>query len=264
MEKIQTIEQELEATKLAYLMTAQISQFKSGYLAKTAHELRSPLSSLMGLHQLILGDLCEDTQEEKEFLQQGFEAAKKLVAIIDIIVTISKIDYGKIELTIETVCLNDILEEVSELTEFQAINYNYKIELKQPETKIFIQADKARLTQVLTTLVDTALNLIEDGKIIITSQLNEREDSATLLIDIPCSFRQWEKEQEDLQTSDLTLASLKKWNENLQLSPRMTLILCQTLSAKMGGDLTLLDISPQSKPETLTRLQYLIPLVRLS
>ena len=160
--------------------------------------------------------------------------------------------------------MNDILEEVSELTEFQAINYNYKIELKQPETKIFIQADKARLTQVLTTLVDTALNLIEDGKIIITSQLNEREDSATLLIDIPCSFRQWEKEQEDLQTSDLTLASLKKWNENLQLSPRMTLILCQTLSAKMGGDLTLLDISPQSKPETLTRLQYLIPLVRLS
>ena len=62
MEKIQTIEQELEATKLAYLMTAQISQFKSGYLAKTAHELRSPLSSLMGLHQLILVDLCEDTQ----------------------------------------------------------------------------------------------------------------------------------------------------------------------------------------------------------
>ncbi|MGK7879968.1 MAG: sensor histidine kinase [Crocosphaera sp.] len=264
MERIKTLENELEATQLAYLMTAQISQFKSGFLAKTAHELRSPLSSLMGLHQLILGDLCEDTQEEKEFLQQGFEAAKKLVEIIDRIVTISKIDYGKIDLNIETVCLNNILEQVYELTEFQAINYNYKIELKQPETKIFIRADEARLIQALTTLVDTGINLIEKRKIIITNQLNEREDTAIVLIDIPSSFRQWEKQQEDLQTSDLTLASVKNWNDNLELSPSMNLILCQTLLAKMGGDLNLLDISPQSEPETLTRLQFLMPLVRLS
>ncbi len=264
MERIKTLENELEATQLAYLMTAQISQFKSGFLAKTAHELRSPLSSLMGLHQLILGDLCEDPQEEKEFLQQGFEAAKKLVKIIDRIVTISKIDYGKIDLNIETVCLNNILEQVYELTEFQAINYNYKIELKQPETKIFIRADEARLIQALTTLVDTGINLIEKRKIIITNQLNEREDTAIVLIDIPSSFRQWEKQQEDLQTSDLTLASVKNWNDNLELSPSMNLILCQTLLAKMGGDLNLLDISPQSEPETLTRLQFLMPLVRLS
>ncbi|CCQ60986.1 hypothetical protein CWATWH0401_1267 [Crocosphaera watsonii WH 0401] len=38
--------------------------------------------------------------------------------------------------------MNDILEEVSELTEFQAINYNYKIELKQPETKILFKQTK--------------------------------------------------------------------------------------------------------------------------
>ncbi|MDJ0581886.1 HAMP domain-containing sensor histidine kinase [Crocosphaera sp.] len=264
MERIKTLENQLEATQLAYLMTAQISQFKSGFLAKTAHELRSPLSSLMGLHQLILEDLCEDPQEEKEFLQQGFEAAKKLVAIIDRIVTISKIDYGKIDLNIETVCLNNILEEVYNLTEFQAINYNYKIELKQIETKIFIQADQARLIQALTTLVDTGINLIEERKIIITSQLNEREDAAIVFIDIPSSFRQWEKQQEDLQTSDSTLASVKNWNNNLQLSPSMNLILCQTLLGKMGGDLNLLDISPQGEPETLTRLQFLMPLVRLS
>ena len=189
MEKIKTLDTELEATQLADLMTAQISQLKSGFLAKTAHELRSPLSSLRGLHQLILGDWCEDTQEEKEFFQQGFEAAIKLVKIIERIVTISKIDYGQIALNIETVCLNNILEEVYELTEFQAINYNYKIELKQPKTKIFIQADQARWIQALTTVVDTGINLIEERKIIITNQLNEREDTAMVLIDIPSSFR---------------------------------------------------------------------------
>ncbi|MDJ0729448.1 MAG: HAMP domain-containing sensor histidine kinase [Crocosphaera sp.] len=264
MEEIETLQKELKATQLAYEMTAQISQFKSSYLAKTAHELRSPLSSLMGLHQLILGDLCEDPQEEKEFLQQGFEAAKKLVEIIDRIVTISKIDYGTISLNVEPVCLNNIVKEVYELTEFQAKNYSYKIDVKQSETDIFIQADKARLIHALTTLVDLALSLMEKGTITLTSQLNERENIAKLLIDVPCSLQQWQKQQEDLQTSDLTLASLKKWNNNLQLSPGMSFVLCQTLLAKMGGNLTILDISPDHESETLTRLQCLMPLIPLS
>ncbi len=264
MEEIETLQKELEATQLAYLMTTQISQFKSGYLAKTAHELRSPLSSLIGLQQLILGDLCEDTEEEKEFLQQGFEAAKKLVEIIDRIVTISKIDYGKISLNIETVCLNDILDEVYKLNEFQAINYNYKIDLKQPETDIFIQADKARLIQALTALIDTSLNLMEKGTIIITNHLNKRENMAKIMIDIPCSLQEWDKQQEGLEMSDLTLTSLKKWNNKLQLSPGMTLTLCQTLVEKMGGTLTRLDSSPQHEPENLTRLHCLLPLIQLS
>ncbi len=264
MEEIKTLQKELEATKLAYEMTTQFSHFKSSFLAKTAHELRSPLSSLMGLHQLILGDLCENPEEEKEFLQQGFESAKKLVEIIDRIITVSKIDYGSISLNIERISLNNIIEEVYELTEFQTKNYSYKIDIKQPDIDIFIQADKARLVQGLTALVDTALTVMEKGTIIITSQLNERENVAKLFIDIPCFFYKWKKQQEDLQTAGLTLTSLKEWNNNLQLSPAMTLILCQTLLEKMGGNLTILDISPENEPETFTRLQCLMPLNQVS
>ncbi|MEL4897753.1 sensor histidine kinase [Crocosphaera sp. Alani8] len=263
MQEIETLEEKLEATRLAYFMTAQISQFKSGYLAKTAHELRSPISSLMSLHQLILEDLCEDPQEEKEFLQQGFEAAKKLVEIIDRIVSVSKIDYGMISLNLQTVCLNDIFDEVYELTELQATNYSYQIDFQQPETKIFIQADKTRFVQALTTLIDTSLNLIEKNKIVIFTRLDEKKKMARLLINIPCSLQQWTKAQEDLVTSDLTLASLQEWNDNLQLSPLMTFTLCQTLLTKMGGDLIISDISPEEQPDSVTQLQCLIPLIFL-
>ncbi|EAZ92012.1 sensor histidine kinase [Crocosphaera chwakensis] len=264
MKEIETLQKELEVTQLAYEMTAQISQFKSSYLVKTAHELRSPLSSLMGLHQLILEDLCENPEEEKEFLQQGFESAKKLVKIIDRIVTISKIDYGSISLNIERTSLDKVIEKVCELIEFQVKNYSYKIDVKKPEIDIFIQADKEHLIQGLTTLLDTALTLMEKGTITITSQLNERENIAKLFIDIPCCFQNWQKQQEDLQTAGLTLTALKEWNNNLKLSPDMTLILCQTLLKKMGGSLTILDISPENEPETFTRLQCLMPLIRQS
>ncbi|GBF84663.1 histidine kinase dimerization/phospho-acceptor domain-containing protein [Aphanothece sacrum] len=70
-DEIEALKQELEQTKLAYQMAVQLSQFKSGFLAKTSHELRSPLSTLMGLHQLILSDLCENHEEEREFIEQA-------------------------------------------------------------------------------------------------------------------------------------------------------------------------------------------------
>ncbi|MDJ0510516.1 MAG: HAMP domain-containing sensor histidine kinase [Crocosphaera sp.] len=264
MDDIETLRKELEATKLAYEMTAQINQFKTGYLAKTAHELRSPLSSLMGLHQLILGDLCEDPQEEREFLQQGFEVAKKLVEIIDRIVTISKIDYGTIPLNLEKVSLNHVLNEVYQLTEFQAKNYSFKIDIKQPDLDGYIQVDSTRLIHGLTNLIDTAINLMSHGKILIASQLNELEKIAKIIIDIPCSIQQWQQEQTELETPDLTFISLQEWNHNLQLSPAMTLLLCKTLFNKMGGQLKILDISPSHDSETLTRLECLIPLVPLS
>ena len=44
---------------LAYYQALELAQFKGGFLARSAHELRSPLSSLMGLHQLILTGLCD-------------------------------------------------------------------------------------------------------------------------------------------------------------------------------------------------------------
>ncbi|MGB5770405.1 MAG: HAMP domain-containing sensor histidine kinase [Crocosphaera sp.] len=260
MDDIETLQKELEETKMAYEMTAKISQFKSSFLVKTAHELRSPLSSLMALHQLILADLCENPEEEREFIKQGFESAKKLLEILDRIVIISKIDYGKLSLKIETVSLNKIIDKVYILTEFQAKNYSLKIKLQQPETEIFIQADEERFIQGLTALIDTAITLMNIGTITISTKVNELESIAQILINVPCSIKQWETEQQELETSNLSLTSLQEWNHNLCLSPAMTFILCQTLLEKMGGTLNILDISPQNETETLTKLQCLMPL----
>ena len=70
MNEIDELKEELKQAQLAYQMAAQMSQFKAGFLARTSHELRSPLSSMIGLHQLILSDLCESPEEQKEFIKE--------------------------------------------------------------------------------------------------------------------------------------------------------------------------------------------------
>lgn len=86
-EEMPPISQQLQQTQLAYFMAREMSQFKAGFLARTTHELRSPLNGLIGLHQLILSDLCEDPAEEREFIGQAHERTLKLLKLIDEILT---------------------------------------------------------------------------------------------------------------------------------------------------------------------------------
>ncbi len=52
-------------------MAAQMGQYKAGFLARTFHELGSPLTSLISLYQLILSDLCDSPAEERDCIAQA-------------------------------------------------------------------------------------------------------------------------------------------------------------------------------------------------
>nr|WP_125061192.1 HAMP domain-containing sensor histidine kinase [Aphanothece sacrum] len=254
-DEIEALKQELEQTKLAYQMAVQLSQFKSGFLAKTSHELRSPLSTLMGLHQLILSDLCENHEEEREFIEQAYKSAQKLLNTIDQIVTISKIDYSRIDLKNQVISVANLLETLYNFTHLQAINYNLQIIIETPNPDCYIHADSERLLQGLIILVETGISLIKRGTIKIFTSINKDKNLVKITVDIPCSMELWQSEIEPLEMSGLTLNSLKEWSQKLDNSPGMKCLLCQTLLKKMGGQLNLIDLSPQC----VTRLQCLIP-----
>lgn len=261
MNQIELLKKELEQTKLAYQMTAQINQFKSSFLAKTAHELRSPLSSLMGLHQLILADLCENPEEEKEFIQQGYQAAQKLIEMMDRIVTISKLDYGTTPLSIETLSLNQTLTEIYHLTQLQAANHSLRIKLNLSETDGDIKTDQSHLIQTITILVDTGISLQKKGDLILSSKLNLLENFGEILIDMSCNLEDWQQEKPTLEASQLNLIAVKQWNDTLGISPSLKLLLAQTLLEKMGGKLQLIDLFADNHSKPFMRVQCLMPLV---
>ncbi|HAC63554.1 MAG TPA: sensor histidine kinase [Cyanothece sp. UBA12306] len=259
MNEIEALQQELEQTKLAYQMAAQLSEFKTGFLVRTAHELRSPLSSLIGLHQLILSDLCDNAAEEREFIAESYKAAQKLMKMIDEIVNVSKIEYGRISLTIEPIKITRVFQKLHKLTNLQAINRGLKLKFETPETEIYIKADYQRFVHSLVTLVDAGISLLERGTILVSSGGKSSQNLAEITIDLPCSTVRWKKEKPILDLDELTLESLKQFSHQVEMSPGMKLMICQTLLEKMGGQLDMIELTSEHSPEPFTRLLMLIP-----
>ena len=254
MNEIEVLKEELRQAQLAFQMAAQMSQFKAGFLARTSHELRSPLSSMIGLHQLILSDLCESPEEQKEFIAQAYHSALKLMKLIDEIVAVSKTEYGSDRLYLESLQLAEIFNEINRITHLQAANRNLKLDIIIPDSEICVIADRSRLTQLIFNLIDSGISLMKSGKIKLSSTL-VTANTVTMEIDLDCATALWQEStttEPNLETTNLT--QIREHLQQISLSANMKLLLSQTLLETMGGELELLDLSEQNDGQPLTRI----------
>ena len=254
MNEINELKEELKQAQLAYKMAAQMSQFKAGFLARTSHELRSPLSSMIGLHQLILSDLCESPEEQKEFIAQAYHSALKLMKLIDEIVAVSKTEYGSNRLNLESLQLTEIFAEIDRLTRLPAANRNLSLKIVPPDPQVTIFADRSRLIQLIFNLIDSGISEMTTGKIEL-SVAEVARDSVILKINLECPISLWQKQEiaePNFEEQDLT--QISQYLQEMSLSANMKLLLSQTLLETMGGNLEMLDCSHESDGEPFTRM----------
>ncbi|HEY9871953.1 MAG TPA: HAMP domain-containing sensor histidine kinase [Candidatus Obscuribacterales bacterium] len=262
-----SLKEELKQTQLAYQMATEMSQFKAGFLARTAHELRSPLSSLMSLHQLILSGLCEDRDEEREFLAQAHASAFKLVKLIDEIVAVAKTEHGTNELEIQPLRLAGVLDEVYKLTYLQAANRSLRFHVSRPNPEIYILADPRWLRQVLVNLVDTAIAKMDEGSIYVSAHSSPTSGYVHILIDAECPESAW-SDPIDLLLSTRRITN-EQPNKTANVSRGLNLLIDQILIELMQGRLEVIDVAHPRQPQgiaatarpTFTRLQCSIPLL---
>jgi len=254
MNEIDELKEELKQTQLAYQMAAQMSQFKAGFLARTSHELRSPLSSMIGLHQLILSDLCESPEEQKEFIAQAYHSALKLMKLIDEIVAVSKTEYGSNSLLLESLSLAEIFTEIDRLTHLQAANRNLKLEIVNPDAEVAVFADRSRLIQLMFNLIDSGISNMKTGRIkLSTTEVTTEE--VKVEIDLDCPATSWQESrvtEPNFNANDLT--EIRKLLQQIGLSANMKLLMSQTLLETMGGTLKLSDLSYLNHQQPLTRI----------
>ena len=263
LEKLHTLQEELKQTQMAYAMAKHMSEFKGGFLARTSHELRSPLSSLMGMHQLILSDLCDSPEEERDFLAQANTSAQKMVKLLDEVIAVAKTEHGTNTLDTQPVQLIKVFDEVDDLTYMQAANRNLQLEIIPPEPTIYVLADRLRFKQILLGLVDTALSQMEDGKIKVWATNSPDEQEVFIWIDIQAPNFVWCEAVDSLSTTPEIEESSAETAKTL--SPGLNFLMVQTLIEAMQGRLQVLPVLDEDKQtnatsENLTRLQYSMPL----
>jgi len=254
MSEIDELKEELKQAQLAYQMAAQMSQFKAGFLARTSHELRSPLSSMIGLHQLILSDLCESPEEQKEFIAQAYHSALKLMKLIDEIVAVSKTEYGTNSLHLESLSLDKIFTEIDRLTHLQAANRNLKLKIEKPDPQICVLADRSRLIQLIFNLIDSGISLMKTGSIgLSTKEVTANSVKIEIVLECPAALWQDSNPPElDFQTQDL--ASIKELLQEISLSANMKLLMSKTLLETMGGSLEFANLEQENNSQPLSRI----------
>lgn len=255
-QNILTLLAQLKQTETAYQLAREMSQFKAGFLARTTHELRSPLNSLIGLHQLILSDLCDDPAEEREFVAQAHESALKLLHLMDEILEVARIDHGTRQLEIQPLQLARVLQEVYQLTYLMAANRNLPLELVAPDPDAYLLADPGWLRQVLVSLLSHSIAQIEEGKIVLSAQPIPEIESVQIWLDLPLATSAWSEPVDSIQFEPAAQPVGDR-----PVSPGLKLMLHQTVLAQMQAHIEVMTVPTKTDPASCTRLQVTIPLV---
>ncbi len=258
-QQVQTLSDQLKQTQLAYHSAMELSLFKAGFLARTSHELRSPLSSMIGTLQLIISDLCENPEEEREFIHLAHTSALKMVGLLDQVISVAKTEYGTDTMDIHAIGLAKVMDEVEDLTCMQAANRSIRLNIDPPDQDIYVIADLPRLRQVLVSLVDTAIAQMKEGSVNVSAHPSPETGFVHIWVDDQRPVSAW-SESWDLLKSTLDIAQPPF--EQGTLSPGMRLLMNQTLLSLMNGRLEILAIPSEGEDSNFNRTQCSIPLAK--
>ncbi len=259
---VEKLQQQLKQTQLAYYMAREMSQFKAGFLARTTHVLRSPINSLISLHQLILSNLCENPKEEREFIYQAREQALKLLKLIDEILKVARLEHGTNKLNIQSRSLAELLQSVYDSTYMLAENRNFPFKLVLPAPEIEVLIDFSWCQQVLLFLIETAIEQMEEGSINISFLVSPTNDVVYIWLDVPSGAISL-SEPIDLIASEhlLTTSDI----QDTASVAGMKLLLAQVLLEVMASKLEVVSCFQSSATtEKQLRLQISLPLATKS
>lgn len=261
-DEVNELRNQIKRLYLAYSLATEMSQFKAGFLARTTHVLRSPLNGLIGLHQLILSDLCESPEEERQFIADAHERALKLLKLIDALLNVARAERSTNRLDMQPQSLNELLQEVHDLIYMLAENRNYPFKISLPDPEIYVLTDIKWLRQVLIILIETVIAQMEvqmeEGSISVSVSGADTNKYTYLWLDVPTyAF----PSSEVVNLMDIEAQQNLKELEDNPISPGMKLLLATTILEVLGGKLEVVpypDNTQQSQP--ITRLQMSIPL----
>jgi signal transduction histidine kinase len=146
------------------------SQHKSQFLANMSHELRTPLNAIIGVSEMLLEDARDlKRDDEIEPLERVLRSAYHLLALINDILDLSKIEAGRMELHLESFPLTPLIEDVGKTIEPMATKNGNRIIVDCPRGIGTIHADQTRFRQALLNLASNANKFTEKGTVTIAA-----------------------------------------------------------------------------------------------
>ncbi len=153
-QKLQQSNQELQ----------RANSLKSEFLANMSHELRTPLNAIIGFSELLLdksfGSLTDD---QRDYVADILSSGRHLLELINDILDLSKIEAGKMKLTIEEFELAPVPEEALALLRVEAGRKQIELIAELPEPSLLVRADRSKIKQIMYNLLSNAVKFTPPG-----------------------------------------------------------------------------------------------------
>jgi GAF domain-containing protein len=214
---------------------AEASQHKSQFLANMSHELRTPLNAIIGVSEMLRED-AEAAKQDLEPLDRVLGAGRHLLALINDILDLSKIEVGRMELQLETFPLASLIADVVKTIQPLAAKNTNRVVVNCDGSVGTLHADQMRLRQAMLNLMSNANKFTERGTITVNARqgLESGRDWITIAVaDTGIGMTQEQMGrlfQEFSQASSGTASKYGGTGLGLAISRRF----CQM----MGGDIT--------------------------
>jgi len=237
--KLITFTEELERknSKLnsALTLAENATRAKSDFLATMSHDIRTPISGVIGLADMLLD--TDLTVEQREYSELIGKSGANLLGLINDILDFSKIEAGKLELEILSFDLKAAITEIAALFAPQITKSGLSIDCRiDPAIPACLRGDPGRIRQIFNNLIGNAIKFTHEGEILITAKRNADQDSiVTILFEVKDSGIGIPHERQAAVFSPYTQAegsTTRKYG-----GTGLGLAICKQLAELMGGEI---------------------------
>ena len=152
------------------------NQIKSEFLSRMSHELRTPMNAILGFAQMLKLDHKDFNDIQNQNVSEIITASNYLMNLIDEVLDLSKIEAGKLDITMQQVIIVDLIQQITMLIQPLAQSRNIKVINELTDNEYVVMADVVRLKQVLMNFLSNAVKYNRDnGSVFIRGYVTDKQ-----------------------------------------------------------------------------------------
>ncbi len=227
------LEMQTRELNAARTVAEEANRLKSDFLSSTSHELRTPLASTLNYLKLLKEGFYDNEEELKEYINIAYQSAENLVALINDVLDLAKIEAGRMQVNWQTIKLDCLLEEQCRLFRLDSDRKGISLIIECEVDTIY--ADKVKLRQIFTNLLSNAFKFTHKGKVCVKAI--KRTDKPFVEISVADTGIGIDPTKKDLLFEPFVQAdgSIKRRYGGTGLG----LTICKRLVELMGGEIWL-------------------------
>jgi signal transduction histidine kinase len=261
-DEIRTLENEIRDLRSSFERTGRreaqnAAAAKADFLAKVSHDIRTPLNSMIGFAEVIMGERFGPVGNERyrEYLKDMHEAGTQIVSLLNDLLDLSKIETGQLDLTFANVDLNDVTQQCVAIAQQQANRARIIIRNALAPNPLHVMADARSVRQIVLTLLSNAIKFTgPGGQVIVSTAIADSGEAVLRVRDNGVGMREQDIEAV-LYPFHQTTASLNWSSSGTGLGLPLTKALAEANRA---------NFTIKSAPNAGTLVEITFPSARLS